>query len=218
MEYLACNENNLSELDLSGLSDLKYLQCFKNNLSELDLTGLDKLDLDDVRIDGQTIELSLTGNSVDGYKANIPLNSPEFDDPTSAITYKDGNLASTDPTVESVGFTVKPNADPIHGELLLSGTIYLSYPEDEDPIYYADDIEVINNIIDDNGLDWEKAPEDGSSVPSDWEYYVEWSEGPSNRRITQLSLWQLGLSGTLDVSGLSSLQELDCSENNLSEL
>ncbi|NLH58709.1 MAG: hypothetical protein GX461_04740, partial [Clostridiales bacterium] len=88
----------------------------------------------------------------------------------------------------------------------------------EEATYHVADIEVINNIIDDNGLDWEKAPEDGSSVPSDWDDYVEWSEGPSNRRITQLSLWQLGLSGTLDVSGLSDLEWLSCSENNLSEL
>jgi hypothetical protein len=40
---LTCSDNNLSELDLGGLSSLTYLACSGNNLSELDLSGLTAL-------------------------------------------------------------------------------------------------------------------------------------------------------------------------------
>ena len=38
--------------------------------------------------------------------------------------------------------------------------------------YDPGDIAVINNIIENNGLDWAKAPEDGSYVPRGWKIFM----------------------------------------------
>jgi Leucine-rich repeat (LRR) protein len=40
LEELRCYQNNLSNLDLTGLVNLQTLDCYSNNLSNLDLTGL----------------------------------------------------------------------------------------------------------------------------------------------------------------------------------
>ncbi|MDR1780647.1 MAG: hypothetical protein LBR50_07960, partial [Tannerella sp.] len=36
--------------------------------------------------------------------------------------------------------------------------------------YNVGDIAAINNLIENNGLNWDKAPTDGSSVPSSWNW------------------------------------------------
>ena len=81
-------------------------------------------------------------------------------------------------------------------------------------IYNKGDIAVINNIIDKNGLKWEKAPADGSDVPADWAK-VKWSTEATNRRVKELDLYAECLTGELDVSGLVMLEKLDCSYNQL---
>ena len=87
-----------------------------------------------------------------------------------------------------------------------------------DPTYNPGDIAVINAIITNNGLNWTKAnPADGSYVPSDWSG-VTWSSGAMNRRITELDIYNKGLTGTLNVSGLTKLQSLFCEYNKLTKL
>lgn len=44
LDYLDCNGNNLTTLDVSGLTMLTHLDCYWNRLTELDITQLDKLD------------------------------------------------------------------------------------------------------------------------------------------------------------------------------
>ena len=94
-----------------------------------------------------------------------------------------------------------------------------------DPIYNPGDIAVINAIIDNNHLNWTKAdPADGSYVPSDWAfssyYYIgaAWSEDAANKRITGLYISDQSLTGILDVSDLTSLRNLFCGGNSLTEL
>lgn len=85
-------------------------------------------------------------------------------------------------------------------------------------LYHAGDIAVINAIIYNNGLRWEKAPADSSSaLPKDWNQ-LRWSNDANDKRITALDLKAKSLSGVLDVSGLSELQYLVCSDNQLSSL
>ncbi|MCL1943832.1 MAG: hypothetical protein FWF54_09840 [Candidatus Azobacteroides sp.] len=79
--------------------------------------------------------------------------------------------------------------------------------------YHPGDIAVINAIIDNNGLQWTKAPTDGGSVPSDWTG-VTWSND-GTKRITGLDISSQSLTGALDVSGLTNLQTLKCGENSL---
>ena len=85
-------------------------------------------------------------------------------------------------------------------------------------LYHARDIALIHEIIAKNGLKWTPAsPADGSYVPADWEG-VKWSDGASNKRIIELTVAMKGLSGSLDVSGLTALKKLRCEYNDLSAL
>ena len=83
--------------------------------------------------------------------------------------------------------------------------------------YNTGDVMVINNIITTNGLDWTPAPDDGSSVPSDWTG-VTWSGVTTNKRITYLNIDYKNLTGNLNVSGLTELQTLYCNGNGLTSL
>ena len=90
-------------------------------------------------------------------------------------------------------------------------------------VYNAGDIEVIHRIIDDNDLDWEKWT-DGDMPPASWHRVdkkgsfqegVQWSDDATSKRIVSLSVYDKGLTGTLDVSGLTELKWLGCSKNKL---
>ena len=76
--------------------------------------------------------------------------------------------------------------------------------------YHPDDVAVINSIIENNGLYW--TPDD----LTDWDG-VLWNDA-SPKRIVSLRLSNLDLTGTLDVSGLTSLIYLDCNRNYLTSL
>ncbi|NLA05630.1 MAG: hypothetical protein GX881_07970 [Firmicutes bacterium] len=81
--------------------------------------------------------------------------------------------------------------------------------------YSAADIAVINNIIENNGLAWSRW-ESGDEPPADWSG-VDWDDS-TPKRITKLDFWQENLTGFLDVSGLSALEELWCDENHITGL
>ncbi|HHT24537.1 MAG TPA: LPXTG cell wall anchor domain-containing protein [Clostridiaceae bacterium] len=83
--------------------------------------------------------------------------------------------------------------------------------------YSESDIKVINNIITNNGLNWPTAPEDGSSVPDVWSSRISWNTA-SPKQITKLRLISVNLTGILDVSGLTALEQLNCSYNQLTGL
>ena len=88
-----------------------------------------------------------------------------------------------------------------------------------DPTYHTGDIAVINNMIDNNGLHTDKAPENGSSVPNEWNYFVTWDvDSGTPYRVKELLIDGMNLSGALDARGLTNLQELDCCMNQLSSL
>ena len=83
--------------------------------------------------------------------------------------------------------------------------------------YSAGNLEVIETIIDDNGLAWAKATEAVGTVDEAWMETnwpgVTW-DAATPKRIIELDLNGLGLSGDrLDVSDLTELVLLDCSNN-----
>jgi len=106
------------------------------------------------------------------------------------------------------------------------GVNFLFDPQRGASVYYYGDIAVMNAIIDNNGLRWPKAPSDGSSIPEEWmvattggvQRGVVWSGDAMNKRITRLGLPQLNLSGTLNLSGLTSLRILNCYGNSLTSV
>lgn len=92
--------------------------------------------------------------------------------------------------------------------------------------YHVYDISVINNLIENNGLDLPKAPADGSAVPAEWEWHsnrwgyvgIEWTDTESNRQITRIALPDSGLYGTVQLRGLTELEYLSCEDNAISRL
>lgn len=87
--------------------------------------------------------------------------------------------------------------------------------------YNPGDIAVINNIIENNGLNLTLADPGGFSIPGDWTGSVTWSKGMSNKRVTELSIHYREdsiLTGALDVSELTALTDLDCYGNSLTKL
>lgn len=84
--------------------------------------------------------------------------------------------------------------------------------ESEYGIYSGADVKVINKIIENNGLKWTQWTS-GQTPPADWKsFYVSWNDA-SPKRITKLDIGMKNLTGTLDVSGLSALEDLDCGLN-----
>jgi len=85
--------------------------------------------------------------------------------------------------------------------------------------FNVDDIAAINSMIDNNGLNWPKAPEDGSSIPDEWLPPMPntvWSDAETSRRLTGLTVTWHNLTGTLDLTGLPYLTQVILNENNLS--
>lgn len=81
--------------------------------------------------------------------------------------------------------------------------------------YAASDIAVINKIIETNGLSgYEK------DAPSTWNFVTFWkTDSSTNKKYAfRINLKNKGLSGTLDVSGMTGLIALDCGGNNLTGL
>ena len=85
--------------------------------------------------------------------------------------------------------------------------------------YNIGDVEIINEMIEKNGLKLTPAPEpvDGTEIPDDWEDAIVWSDA-AEKRIAELRLNGKGLKGELDLSGLEKLETLDVSQNRLTEL
>ena len=87
---------------------------------------------------------------------------------------------------------------------------------DSDTKYFPGDVTVINDIIEKNNLDWDKdRPE---SWPTSRAVRVVWTNDATNKRIRILELPQHGLTGMLNVTGLSSLETLKCNGNDLDGL
>ncbi len=85
--------------------------------------------------------------------------------------------------------------------------------------YNADDIAVINAIIEANSLTTLTKWENGETTPpQDWATYVVWSSD-AVKRIEELDFFgEIFTSTVLDVSGLDALKVLDCSYSSLTEL
>ena len=88
--------------------------------------------------------------------------------------------------------------------------------------YNAGDIQVIYNIKDSNGLSWPDIPDDGTVIDAPWMSInwpgVTWTGDATDKRVYGLDVSGHGLTGMLDVTGLSELMGLNCSNNNLTAL
>ena len=198
MFQLYCSDNNLTALDLSGLTNLSSLYCSGNNLTELDLSSLTSL------------------NSL--YCNNNNLTALDL----SGLTNLGGATVSNNYFASMDAIT---GTEDIPGFVAWDMNHFIFSPQKEVvPAYNPGDIAVINAIIENNGLDWPPCPYEDGDLGADPAWMatnwpgVQWSEDATDRRVAELYLFEWGLTGLLDLSGLTSLERLDCYGNNLTEL
>ena len=202
---LICSDNQLGMLDVSKNTALTWLFCNNNQLGTLDVSGLSYL-----------TTLSLENNLL------------------TSFTSKEGKSLTITPsmggTVMITGFSLDTNevtltATPNTGYTFQSWTASpagatqtentVSFTLDSDVtaeasfmiVYDLNDVDVINAIIDNNGLSATK------DDPASWGF-ATWDVS-SPKRITQLILRGESLTGTLDVTGLSRLTNLSLADNPL---
>ena len=232
LRTLICSDNDLTSVDLSGLSNLEYLNCYNNSLTALDVSGLFSLQtldcknnrltaldlsrcnqLSDFDGNGQNVPLILQPGAPGEYTYAIALNAPTFTQPS--ISY-DGALKSTSTTAASTDFTVETG---LPGKRL-SGTMHLRYA----------DVAITADFTDPNFLAEVRST---ANIPTG-EIYASDVAGISRlivddkeiaslagiqhfTSLTVLSCFNNQLT-SLDVSGLSHLKELYCFGNQLTTL
>ncbi|MDO4549257.1 MAG: hypothetical protein Q4D04_14290, partial [Clostridia bacterium] len=125
--HLWCDNNRLTSLDASMIQNLRRFVCSENQLTALDLSKNTKIEYMDC--DNQQVYIPMWRGEENVYTSNIALNNPSFTD-TTAITYDNGVLTSTDNTVTSASFEV----DTGHAEFKLSGSIHFTYVDNADDI------------------------------------------------------------------------------------
>ena len=231
LAQLFCYDNQLEGLNVSGLVNLEILHCNGNQLTELDVSGVVNLQLLHCN-DNQLTELDVSGAA---YLQTLFCNNNKL---TSLDVSNLGNLEWLDCSANDLfelrlaeGEYAYSYIDVRHNYLMDYGSItgpdlpwdddgtdfYFS-PQREPPLYHPGDIEAINNIIENNGLNWTLAdPADGSYIPGDWSG-VRWAVEEAERRIVELEVIDCNLTGSLDVSGLDQLRTLICSGNRLTAL
>ena len=225
-----CTEDSVNEscpvcgMDGADLADCNGKQPApdqENGLSIIAVTGFDGLD---EAVQSQTVS---PGTTLD--KLNLPATLG-----ASGYTVTDGTEPTPEPiTIDGVtwtpdteyddtaeqgrytftavlpaGYTCAEGVKPPEIYVRIGGqAATLAYVESE---YSKTDVDVINAIIDNNGLSATK------DDPASWTF-ATWDDS-SPKRITRLSLGSKSLTGTLDVSGLSSLTTLFCNNNQLGTL
>lgn len=223
---LSCGDNQLVTLDVSGLASLTTLICSDNQLGMLDVsknTALTWLFCNN----NQLGTLDVSGLS---YLTTLSLENNLL----TSFTSKEGKSLTITPsmggTVMITGFSLDTNevtltATPNTGYTFQSWTASpagatqtentVSFTLDSDVtaeasfmiVYDLNDVDVINAIIDNNGLSATK------DDPASWGF-ATWDVS-SPKRITQLILRGESLTGTLDVTGLSRLTNLSLADNPL---
>lgn len=96
--------------------------------------------------------------------------------------------------------------------ILCVATLHTATAQGYDPEeYYTPDVEVINNLITNNGL--QVTP----NAPQEWETIIEW-DNSAPKRIVSIRVQNMNLTGVASFTGLAHLDYLDCSHNNLTEV
>ena len=237
LDYLDCNSNQLKELNMTGLSSLTKLNCYYNQLEALDVANLSNLTT--LRCQNnqlKTLDVSRLLNLTSLKCENNPFTSFKIKDGTLNVNTTTGgtvkmtafDFSSSEITLTATpgtGFSFKewknppvganPNGNTILFDLIGSVDITPVFtgndPDDSDKDGYHDgDVEVINHIIDDNGLSAAR------NSPKEWEAdgLVTWNDS-TVKRITGLFLTGKGLKGKLEVGGLTNLTTLNCAGNEL---
>ncbi|HHX54378.1 MAG TPA: hypothetical protein GX704_05645 [Clostridiales bacterium] len=248
MTRLDCHANKLASLKVSTLKNLEALQCYDNNIKSLELNSEANYGLVNVSrnyfVDTSKItnkpghfewgdkfytfspqkvcKITFDKNGGAGTMEDefafwdIPYVFPanEFDPPED-MKFKSWAIGSAAGTPKAPGgkYTF---GEADGGEAV---TVYALWKPAAAPgDYNVGDIAVINGIIDNNGLNLPKAPENGSDAPPEWVEKVIWNDAETGKRIIELNLWKCELTGDLNLNALEKLEKLNCGTNNLTSL
>ena len=240
LTVLNCPNNQLKALDVSENKKLTWLICQSNQLETL--VGLEKL----TELTGLNC-LSNKLKALD-LSANTALTTLYCaDNPLTSFTPKDGHTLTVDKTTggtvwmtdfdfsnNKITLAASPDTDFTFQEWRIPSGLYLDNPvifmlngnmsikavfaaANPDDVnndgYHDGDVAVINGIIENNGLSAAKDDPEGWKTDN----LVRW-DSSTPKRITYVNIYEKGLRGTLNVSGLTKLNSLFCGKNNLTEL
>jgi hypothetical protein len=129
---------------------------------------------------------------------------------------------AAEPLAESIEETVAETGEESVEALEITISAVEGYNEGG---YHLGDIAVINGLIDNNGLDLPKWTT-GDAPPAEWERnglldngrLIEWIASEQGYRVTSLNFSQCGLTGKVDLTGLTALTRLGCIWNSITEL
>lgn len=216
---VSCQNNMLTVLDFSMVAVLLFPQCGNNPIKSLKLPNGVEINIEKNPDSGGTVMLAgLEKEEIDAgeFKHAHPRVTFEA---TPAAGYRFDGW-----TVEiGVDFMPMPDVPPNPISLLLPDedvvtlTALFTADVNAEPAYYQSDRTAMNKLIDDLSLGlikWEQ----GDVPPLNWVGHVTWSSHPVNKRIIRLNLSNMNLEGTLDVTVFEALEELNCYNNELTEL
>ncbi len=229
---LNCSGNGLTSIVLSGCTSLQVLKCANNLLSALSVEGntsITSLDcswntLETLNIEGCTSLVRLQCNNNELNELTIGTN-PALTD----LYCVWNNLTAIDFSLNSqlINFSCEENCIDIQsGSAMMtaveqftqkSGTWVMFDPQKmpANPVFNTSDITKLTDFANQNGnlskIKWDL------SKPQEW-YGVKWMEVNDEYCAERIEVPNLGLVGTLDVSGLANLTLLNCSGNQLSNI
>ncbi len=225
LEYLDCSNNQLTGLTLNDTAPYQFINVCKNYMADTNaITGRSGINWDtdpnfNFSPQHRIITYDVNGGDLGGLPNGVATDGVPFTLPsdTSAFTppggkqFKAWAIGSADGTQVDAGGTYTFTADT---------TVYAVW--ENIPEFNRGDIAIINAIIaaHPGKTGMTPANPDGSESPASWNGRVTWSgnAGDTNRRVIILNLNSKSMSGTLDVSGLTALTELQCVTNQLTGL
>ena len=221
---LDCSNNNLETLDgLGSLTNLTFLYCDNNDLTMLDLSGLSYLDnqysscennpFASFKIkDNQTLTVNqTTGGTVwttdfDFSNSKVTLEAR----PDTGFSFREWGMS------EGNTYTDNPVSFVLDGNMTVEAVFVGDNPDDVNNDGYHDgDVTAFQDILDVHPSLVSGDVKRGD--PASWTRLVTWDES-NPKRIKELVLDRKNLTGTLDVSSLTALTHLFCSDNDLTAL
>lgn len=155
-------------------------------------------------------------NSDENKTGNIKDGEKKSDVRRSDNEVKDGDGKEENSIVLSLD--TENAADSLSDSAIAEGDIDFDAVDADGDNYWDSDVELINALIENNGLDWEKdAPEKWDEIPGGG---IEWDtvDVSGLSRVGGLNISGEGMTGSIDLSGLERLTYLDCSGNALTGL
>ena len=200
LEFLSCANNRLETLDVSSCTNLEILDCYENLLTELDVSHCTNL-----------LELYCGGNQLETLNVSGCAKLKLLDCSTNQLEILDVSSCSALQYLNCVDngmLTLYINTSQsfsLTDSNISDGNPDLTIETKDSVSYHAGDVEILQR----EGLLLADGVTERTGVSLTWSVMG---------RLTGIEACNVGLTGTLDLTGLTALESLDCSENQLTAL